>query len=98
MEARDSGRAAMPRRQRKPFVFDRGELSSGPGATAMRCRVQRFGFVGFAAITKLARVTWIAAFMAAAPAVAAEMAVKAPAPLRPADDRGRLYVGRRFAH
>src|SRR5262249_8366645 len=50
----------------------------GTGATAMRCRVQRFRIIGRAAIATLARVTWTAAFLAAAPAMAAEVAVKAP--------------------
>ncbi len=63
----------------------------------MRCRVQRFRIIGRAAIAKLARVTWTAAFLAAAPAMAAEvtMAVKAPwqAPVVQAYDWTGLYVG-----
>src|SRR5262245_34986798 len=59
----------------------------------MRCRVQRI--IGRAAIATLARVTWTAAFLAAAPAMAAEMAVKAPwqAPIVQAYDWTGLYVG-----
>src|SRR5262249_47803451 len=66
-----------------------------PGATAMRCRVQRCRPIGRAAIAKMARVTWTAAFLAAAPAMAAEMAVKAPwqAPIVQAYDWTGLYVG-----
>jgi high affinity Mn2+ porin len=65
------------------------------GATAMRCRIQRFRTIGRAAIAKLARVTWTAAFLAAAPAMAAEMAVKAPwqSPVVQAYDWTGLYVG-----
>jgi high affinity Mn2+ porin len=61
----------------------------------MRCRVQRFRTIGRAAIAKMARVTWTAAFLAAAPAMAAEMAVKAPwqAPIVQAYDWTGLYVG-----
>jgi len=61
----------------------------------MRCRVQRFRIVGPAAITTLARVTWTAAFLAAAPAMAAEMAVKAPwqPPVVQLYDWTGLYVG-----
>ena len=63
----------------------------------MRCRVQRFRIIGRAAIANLARVTWTAAFLAAAPATAAErpMAVKAPwqPPVVQAYDWTGLYVG-----
>jgi len=61
----------------------------------MRCRVQRFRIVGPAAITTLARVTWTAAFLAAAPAMAAEMAVKASwqPPVVQLYDWTGLYVG-----
>jgi high affinity Mn2+ porin len=63
----------------------------------MRCRVQRFRIIGRAAIANLARVTWTAAFLAAAPAMAAEvsMPVKAswqPPVVQPYDWTG-LYVG-----
>src|SRR5262249_49381319 len=63
----------------------------------MRCRVQRFRIIGRAASAKLARVTWTAAFLAAAPAMAAEvsMPVKAswlPPVVQPYDWTG-LYVG-----
>jgi len=63
----------------------------------MRCRVQRFRIIGRAAIAKLARVTWTAAFLAAAPAMATEvsMPVKAswqPPVVQPYDWTG-LYVG-----
>src|SRR5262245_64829508 len=63
----------------------------------MRCRAQRFRLIGRAAIAKLARVTWTAAFLAAAPAMAAEvsMPVKAswqPPVVQPYDWTG-LYVG-----
>src|SRR5262249_16270591 len=70
------------------------------GATAMRCRVQRFRTIGPAAIARLARVTGTAAFLAAAPATAAEMAVKAPwqAPLVQAYDWTGLYVGAPVGH
>src|SRR5262249_46133743 len=72
-----------------------GELSSGWGRPPMRCRVQPVQFVGLAAITKVARVRWSAAFLAAAPAMAAEMAVKAPwqAPIVQTYDWTGLYVG-----
>jgi high affinity Mn2+ porin len=61
----------------------------------MRCRVQRFRTIGRAAIAKMARVTWTAAFLAAAPAMAAEVSVKAPwqAPIVQAYDWTGLYVG-----
>ena len=62
----------------------------------MLCRVQTFRIVELA-ITKLARVTWTAAFLAAAPAMAAEvpMPVKAPwqVPVVQAYDWTGLYVG-----
>ena len=63
----------------------------------MQCRVQPFTITGRAAIVKLARGTWTAAFLAAAPAMAAEvsMPVKAPWQLpaaQPYDWTG-LYVG-----
>ena len=63
----------------------------------MRCRAQRFRIIGRAAIATLARVTWTAAFLAAAPAMAAEvsMPVKAswlPPVVQPYDWTG-LYVG-----
>ena len=62
----------------------------------MLCRVQNFRIVELA-ITKLARVTWTAAFLAAAPAMAAEvpMPVKAPrqVPVVQAYDWTGLYVG-----
>ena len=61
----------------------------------MRCRVQHFRIVGPAAVTKLALVAWTAAFLAAAPAMAAEMPVKAPwqVPVVQAYDWTGLYVG-----
>jgi high affinity Mn2+ porin len=63
----------------------------------MRCRVQSFKIVGHAAITKLACVTWSAAFLAATPAMAADVsiAVKAPwqVPVVQAYDWTGLYVG-----
>src|SRR5215468_2339438 len=63
----------------------------------MRCRVQPFTIIGRAAIVKLARMTWTAAFLAAAPAMAAEVptAVKAPwqPPVLQAYDWTGLYVG-----
>ena len=63
----------------------------------MRCRLQCFRTVGPAAITKFARVTWTAALLAAAPAMAAEAptAVKAPwqPPVVQAYDWTGLYVG-----
>src|SRR5262245_21462809 len=63
----------------------------------MRCRVRGFRIAGPAAVTKLARVTWTVAALAAAPAVAAEvpMAVKAPwqPPAPQAYDWTGLYVG-----
>src|SRR5262245_41542940 len=63
----------------------------------MRYRVQRFRTVGPAAITKFARVTWTAALLAAAPAMAAEVptAVKAPwqPPVAQPYDWTGLYVG-----
>ena len=62
----------------------------------MLWRVQTFRIVELA-ITKLARVTWTAAFLAAAPAMAAEMPmpVKAPwqVPVVQAYDWTGLYVG-----
>ena len=62
----------------------------------MLCRVQSFRIVELA-ITKLARVTWTAAFLAAAPVMAAEvpMPVKAPwqVPVVQAYDWTGLYVG-----
>jgi high affinity Mn2+ porin len=63
----------------------------------MRYRVQRFRTAGPAGIAKFARVTWTAALLAAAPAMAAEvpMAVKAPwqpPVIQPYDWTG-LYVG-----
>src|SRR5262252_209470 len=63
----------------------------------MRCRVQPFTIIGRAAIVKLARMTWTAAFLAAAPAMAADvsMPVKAswlPPVVQPYDWTG-LYVG-----
>ena len=62
----------------------------------MLSRVQSFRIVELA-ITKLARVTWTAAFLAAAPAMAAEMPmpVKAPwqVPVVQAYDWTGLYVG-----
>ena len=63
----------------------------------MRYRVQRFRTAGPAAIAKFARVTWTAALLAAAPAMAAEAptAVKAPwqPPVVQAYDWTGLYVG-----
>jgi high affinity Mn2+ porin len=63
----------------------------------MRCCVQRFRIVGHAAITKLAGVTSAVAFLAAAPAKAADvpMAAKAPwqVPVVQAYDWTGLYVG-----
>jgi high affinity Mn2+ porin len=61
----------------------------------MRCCVQLIRFAGLGAITKLARVIWIAAFVVAAPAMAAEMVLKAPwqAPIVQAYDWTGLYVG-----
>ena len=60
----------------------------------MLCRVQSFRIVELA-ITKLARVTGSVAFLAAAPAMAAEMTVKAPwqPPVVQAYDWTGLYVG-----
>src|SRR6516165_6344540 len=75
---------------------DRGELSSGPGSTAMRCHVQRFTIIGRAAIAKLARVTWTAAFLAAAPAMAADVSMPKASwqpPVVQAYDWTGLYVG-----
>ena len=67
----------------------------------MLCRVQSFRIVELA-ITKLARVTWTAAFLAAAPAMAAEMPmpVKAPwqVPVVQAYDWTGLYVGGHFGY
>jgi high affinity Mn2+ porin len=64
-------------------------------SASMRCRVQPFRFAGLGAITKLARLIWIAAFVAAAPAMAAERALKAPwqSPVVQAYDWTGLYVG-----
>jgi high affinity Mn2+ porin len=64
-------------------------------SASMRCRVQPFRFPGLGAITKLARLIWIAAFVAAAPAMAAERALKAPwqSPVVQAYDWTGLYVG-----
>src|SRR5262245_23445782 len=63
----------------------------------MRCRVQSFKFVGRAAIITLAGVTATAAFLAAAPALAADvqLAAKAPSqvPVVQAYDWTGLYVG-----
>src|SRR5262249_7313246 len=53
------------------------------GAVAMRCGVQRFRFVGLPVITKFARVIGTAAFLAAAPAMAAEVPMAAKAPWQP---------------
>src|SRR5262249_58785418 len=63
----------------------------------MRCRAQRFRLIGRAAIAKLARATWTAAFLPAAPAMAADvsMPVKAswqPPVVQPYDWTGS-YVG-----
>jgi hypothetical protein len=63
----------------------------------MRCRVQPFTIIGRAAVAKLARVTWTAGFLAAAPAMAAEVSVPAkaswqPPVVQPYDWTG-LYVG-----
>ena len=63
----------------------------------MPCRVQRFRIIGRAAIATLARVTWTAAFLAAAPAMAAEVSMPAkaswePSVVQPYDWTG-LYVG-----
>jgi|SRR6516162_734907 len=63
----------------------------------MRCRAQRFRIIGRAAVVKLARVTWTAAFLAAAPAMAAEVSMPVKAPwqppvVQPYDWTG-LYVG-----
>jgi high affinity Mn2+ porin len=64
-------------------------------SASMRCRVQPFRFPGLGAITKLARLIWIAAFVAAAPAMAAERALKAPwqSPVGQAYNWTGLYVG-----
>jgi len=63
----------------------------------MRYRVQRFRTAGPAAIAKFARVTWTAALLAAAPAMAAEVPTAAKAPWQPpvvqAYDWTGLYVG-----
>ena len=63
----------------------------------MRCRVQHFTIIGRAAIATLARVTWTAAFLAAAPAMAAEVSMPVKAPWQPpvvqAYDWTGLYVG-----
>src|SRR5262249_54779407 len=70
-------------------------LTAGGGPAAMRCRVQRIRIVGPAAITTLARVTWTAAVLAAGPALAAGMTVKAPwqPPVVQLYDWTGLYVG-----
>src|SRR5262249_58407 len=49
----------------------------------MRCRVQPFTIIGRAAIVKLARMTWTAAFLAAAPAMAAEVSMPGKASWQP---------------
>ena len=63
----------------------------------MRCRVQRFRSICRAAIAKLARVTSAAAFLAAAPAMAAEVSMPGKAswqpPVAQAYDWTGLYVG-----
>src|SRR2546425_2262575 len=60
-------------------------------------RVHRFTPAGPAAIAKFARVTWTAALLAAAPAMAAEVPTAAKAPWQPpvvqAYDWTGLYVG-----
>jgi len=63
----------------------------------MRCRVQRFTIIGRAAIATLARVTSTAAFLTAAPAMAAEVSMPVKAswqpPVAQAYDWTGLYVG-----
>ena len=63
----------------------------------MRCRVQRFTIIGRAAIATLARVTSTAAFLTAAPAMAAEVSMPVKAwwqpPVVQAYDWTGLYVG-----
>ena len=63
----------------------------------MRCRVQPFTIIGRAAVAKLARVTSTAAFLAAAPAMAADVSMPGKAPWQPpvvqAYDWTGLYVG-----
>src|SRR5262249_56975161 len=70
------------------------------GATAMRCRAQRFRTIGRAAIAKMARVTWTAAFLAAAPAMAADLPAKAPwqAPVVQADDWAGPSAGAQLSY
>ena len=63
----------------------------------MRCRVQCLSIVESVAITNLARVTWTAVVLAAAPAMAAELPMAGKAPWQPpvlqAYDWTALYVG-----
>src|SRR5215467_5150432 len=63
----------------------------------MRCRVQPFTIIGRAAIAKLARATSTAAFLAAAPAMAADVSMPGKASWQPAVaqayDWTGLYVG-----
>src|SRR5262249_39743538 len=63
----------------------------------MRCRVQCFTIIGRAAIAMLARVTSTAAFLAAAPAMAADVSMPGKASWQPpvvqAYDWTGLYVG-----
>src|SRR5262245_896392 len=87
MEPPHSGRAAMPRRQRKRFVIAFAWAMAA--TTGHDCATA----AGLGAISKLARLIWIAAFVAAAPAMAAEMAVKAPWQAPIAYDWTGLYVG-----
>src|SRR5262245_31325507 len=81
---------------RSSAVVTEGNCRAG-GAAAMRCRVQRFRIVEPAAIRTLARVTWTAVVLAAAPAVAAELPLAVKAPWQPAVlqayDWTGLYVG-----
>src|SRR5215471_18039726 len=63
----------------------------------MRCRIQCFRIIGRAAIATLARVTSTAAFLAAAPAMAADVSMPVKAswqpPVAQAYDWTGLYVG-----
>src|SRR5215831_11347044 len=63
----------------------------------MRCRVQPFTIIGRAAIVKLACMTWTAAFLAAAPAMAADVSMPVKASWQPPVvqlyDWTGLYVG-----
>ena len=56
----------------------------------MRCRVQRFTIIGRAAIATLARVTSTAAFLTAAPAMAAEVSMPVKASWQPPVAQVRL--------